>query len=111
MLCYHGADPLASVDCAVEDDGRLGTLASAAPDVDTRQSTTLDGSSNSDNLRLARESSLKVSKELKVVGIAVVGGEPRLARNFEKIEVSYGRQTENSDNRFSNRCEKVDIPA
>lgn len=60
----------------MDNNGRLGALAAATPDVDTRQSSALDRSSNIDNLRLASEAGLQVAQELNVVGIWVVCCEP-----------------------------------
>lgn len=67
------------MDSAVEDDSRLGALASTSPDVDTSQSTTLEGVAKSENLRLGGVRGLQVGEELKMVSVGVVGGEPRLA--------------------------------
>jgi hypothetical protein len=65
------------VDSAVEDNGGLGTLATATPDVNTSKSTTLERVAKSHNLGLAREARLQVLQELEVISVAVIGGEPR----------------------------------
>ena len=65
----------------MDDDGRLGALAAATPDVDTSQGSSLNRGSDCDNLGLASVSSLQVPEELDVVGIWVVCSEPAFARN------------------------------
>jgi len=69
------------VNVAVHDDGRLGALASATPDMDTSQGSSLDRGAGSDNLGLASVSSLQVPEELDVVGVWVVCSEPAFARD------------------------------
>ena len=76
MDSYHGADPFTGVNSSVEEDGRLGTLSSTSPNVDTGQGTPLNGGSRSDNLRLTSEAGLKVAQELDMVGIWMVSREP-----------------------------------
>lgn len=61
----------------MEDNGGLGTLATATPDVNTSESTTLERVAKSHNLGLAREARLQVLQELEVISVAVIGGEPR----------------------------------
>ena len=63
----------------MEDDSRLGSLASTSPDVDTSQSTTLEGVAKSEDLRSAGVAGLEVGEELNVISVGVVSGEPRLA--------------------------------
>jgi len=69
------------VNIAVNNDGRLGALASATPDVDTSQSSSLNGGADSDNLRLTGVTSLEIPEELDVVGVWVVCSEPAFAWN------------------------------
>jgi len=75
---YHRADPFASVDGAVEQNGGLAALTTAPPDVDSTESSSLDRGTNVDNLGLGGEAALEVGKELRVVREGVVGGKPRL---------------------------------
>jgi hypothetical protein len=42
VLGGHAGDPLSRVDVAMDDHSRPGTAASGAPDLDTRESATLD---------------------------------------------------------------------
>jgi len=81
ILRGHGCNPLSCVNVAVNDDGRLGALAAATPDVDTSQGTTLNRGADCHNLRLTGVTSLEIPEELDVVGIGVVCGEPAFARN------------------------------
>lgn len=90
-MTYHGGNPLASMDCAVEDNGRLGTLASASPDVNTSQRTTLERVSEGEELRLGGEASLKVSEKLKVISVAVVGGEPRITWHWQIVSTRFSQ--------------------
>ena len=69
------------MNVAVNNDGRLGALASATPDVDTSQGSSLDRGADCDNLRLASVASLEIPEELDVVGIGVVCTEPAFARD------------------------------
>ena len=78
VLGGHGCDPFARVDVAVDDDCWLGAAASASPDLDTGQGAALDGGSGCDDGGVACVAGLQVSQELEVVGVWVVGGEPRL---------------------------------
>jgi hypothetical protein len=87
-MTYHSGDPLASVDSSVEDNSRLGSLASTSPDVDTSQSPTLERVSKSKDLRAAGVRSLQVGEELEMISVGVVGGEPRLARNCAIISIA-----------------------
>jgi hypothetical protein len=42
LLGSHGSDPLSGVNVSVNNDSGLGTLATAAPNVDTSQGASLD---------------------------------------------------------------------
>lgn len=61
----------------MEDNGGLGALTTATPNVNTSESTTLERVAKSHNLRLAREARLQVLEEGEVISVAVIGGEPR----------------------------------
>lgn len=76
VLCRLGGDPLASMDVSVENNGGLGTLASAAPDVDARKCTAAHRCANGVDLRVGREAGLEVVQEGQMRCIGVVGGEP-----------------------------------
>jgi hypothetical protein len=82
------------MDRAVEDNGRLGTLASASPDVNTSQRTTLERVSKGEELGLGREASLKVSEKLKVISVAVVGGEPRITWHCQIVSTRISKLDE-----------------
>jgi hypothetical protein len=71
----------------MEDNGRLGTLASTSPDVNTSQSTTLDRVPKGEDLGLGGVASLKVSEKLKVISVAVVSGEPRITWHFQIVSM------------------------
>jgi hypothetical protein len=79
VLRSHGGNPLPGVNISVDDNSGPRSLAPAAPDMDAGQDTSLDRGTDSDDFRLSRVTGLQVSKELEVVGIGMVCGEPCLA--------------------------------
>ena len=67
----------------MDQDGGLGTLAARAPDVNASKSTTLNGSTSRDDLRLRGESALKVAQEGQVISICMVRSEPGFAGDYD----------------------------
>jgi len=82
-----GGDPLASVDITVEVDGRLGSLATTSPEVNTKDVATLRRVSDTEDLGVGGERALQVVKEGDVICVCVVRVKPRCARD------SLGRDT------------------
>ena len=74
-----GGDPLASVDITVEVDGRLRSLATASPEMNTKDVATLRRVSNAEDLGVGGERALQVVEEGDVVRVRVVRVEPRCA--------------------------------
>jgi hypothetical protein len=64
------------MDIAVDDHSRLGSTASASPDLDAGQSAALDRGAEGNDGRVAGVASLEISQELEMVCIWVVGCEP-----------------------------------
>lgn len=85
LLSGHRCDPLTGVDVAMNNNSRLGTLSATSPDVNTLKDSSLDRSSNIDDLRIAGEASLKVLQELEMVGEWVVGSEPALGWDWAEL--------------------------
>jgi hypothetical protein len=78
----HAGDPLSCVDVAMDNHSRPGTAASGAPNLDTRECATLDGSAKGEDGRVAGVASLEVSQELEMVGVRVIRREPGLRWNW-----------------------------
>ncbi len=77
----HGGNPFPGMDSTVEKHRRLGSLASAPPNVNAREDPTFDGGTSGDYFRTLRETLLEIVDELDVISIAVVRSEPCLIRH------------------------------
>ena len=76
VLADHGRDPLSGMHRCMDDDGRLGSLARSAVEVDAGDWPALQGVSDLHDLGVRRIGGLQVGEELQVVGVGVVGVEP-----------------------------------
>lgn len=73
----------------MDDNSGLGALATATPDVNTRESTPLDRIAQCENLGVAGVSSLKISEELQMICVRMVCSEPALAWNYDADQFLY----------------------
>lgn len=77
VLGDHRGDPLSRMDGRVVVNSRLGARTATSPQVNTSDGSPLKGLANGDYLRVGRECSLNILQPCQMVGIGMIGIEPR----------------------------------